>query len=85
MRKTAYSIANKLYTETKKKGGTPVFSYEELGVPFQYCEVLDLRAAGIVNFGLTEDDRFGVYLSRSVADLDKRAFAEHIQQFKWRK
>lgn len=75
MRKTAYSIANKLYTETKKKGGTPVFSYEEL----------DLRAAGIVNFGLTQDGTFGVYLSRSVADLDKRAFAEHIQQFKWRK
>lgn len=54
----------------------PAISFEELGVPFQWCGLLDLREAGILTMGTTGDGKAGVVLKRPYADMTISEFQD---------
>lgn len=69
-------------TNKKRKGyayDVPVVSFEDLGVPFQWCGLLDLREAGVLTLGSTNDGKSGVVLKRPYADMSCYDFSEEIK------
>lgn len=75
-------VALDLYAKTQKRKGDyagadlPCISFEELGVPFQWCGLLDMREAGMLTMGTTNDGKSGVVLKRSYAEGTIRDFQE---------
>lgn len=77
-------VALKLWAETKKRRGPwigadcPAISWDDLGVPFQWCGVLDLREAGLVTMGSTNDGHSGVVLRKEYADAPMSELQETL-------
>lgn len=81
-RRQRRKVAETLYVLTQKRKGNyagadlPCVSFEELGVPFQWCGLLDMREAGMLTMGTTDDGKSGVVLKRAYAEATVRDFNE---------
>lgn len=62
------------------KTGRQVFSFDELGVPFQAPYAMDLREKGIILFGTADDGKPGCYLTRGVAAMNGQEIQQYINQ-----
>lgn len=49
-----------------------VYSFEELHIPFQAPIAMDLRALGVIHFGMTDTGAPGVYLAEPYASMSFR-------------
>lgn len=71
-------IALKLWQLTRKnKWGS---SFEELGVPFQWCGLMDLRERGVVSFTICADGKCGAYLLEPYASMPLQEFHLEIKR-----
>lgn len=55
-------------------------SYEDMGVPFQWCGVLDLRDKDVVAGTVCDDGHFGVYLKEPYASMPLQEFHLEIKR-----
>lgn len=62
------------------KTGRQVFSFEEMGVPFQAPYAMDLREKGIILFGTADDGKTGCYLTPMAAAMNGQEIQQYINQ-----
>ena len=62
------------------KTGRQVFSFEEMGVPFQAPYAIDLREKRIILFGTADDGKPGCYLSPMAAAMNGQEIQQYINQ-----
>lgn len=62
------------------KTGRQVFSFEEMGVPFQAPYAMDLREKRIILFGTADDGKPGCYLTPMAAAMNGQEIQQYINQ-----
>lgn len=62
------------------KTGRQVFSFDELGVPFQAPYAMDLRERGIIHFGTADDGKPGCCLTEAAAAMNGMEIQQYINQ-----
>ena len=64
----------------QRKTGRRVFSFDELGVPFQAPYAMDLREKKIIHFGTADDGKPGCYLTPMAAAMNGQEIQTYINQ-----
>lgn len=78
-------LAIQIWSATRRKwdnllSDVPAISFNELGVPFQYPLIMDLRNQGILFLTSTSDGSCGVRLKRLYAELTMTEFHAEIKR-----
>lgn len=78
-------LAIQIWSATRRKwdnllSDVPAISFNELGVPFQYPLIMDLRDQGILSLTSTSDGSCGVRLKRLYAELTMTEFHTEIKR-----
>lgn len=78
-------LAIQIWSATRRKwdnllSDVPSVSFDELGVPFQYPLIMDLREQGILHLTSTTDGSCGVALKRMYAELTMSEFHAEIKR-----
>lgn len=73
-----WSITNRKWRSPTSN--VPAVSFNELGVPFQYPLIMDLREQGILHLTSTRDGSCGVVLKRMYAELTMPEFHAEIKR-----
>ena len=69
-----------LLTKKRRKGDIPVISFDDLGVPFQDSDILDLRNKGLCSLGTDQYGRCGVSISPECDRMDTNEFIKLINK-----
>ena len=78
-------LALQIWSTTRQKwdnllSDVPSVSFDELGIPFQYPLIMDLREQGILHLTSTRDGSCGVALERMYAELTMPEFHAEIKR-----
>lgn len=65
----------KLHAEARKRVN-PHVSFDDLGVPFQDYHCMDLRESGLVSFGMDDEGKCAVALSRTYRGVDMQVLKD---------
>lgn len=64
----------------ERKTERQVFSFEELGIPFQASFAIDLRDKEILHFGTAEDGKPGCYLTTMARAMNGQEIQQYINE-----
>ena len=77
-------LALRIFSATQKSkcpsGYYSAVSFEALGVPFQYCRCMDLRAKGILSLSTANDGKPGVLLKPYIVAMNMAEFQQHLKE-----